>query len=156
VNLLLVMLLGGLWHGAAWTYVCWGGLHGAALAFERLLGLNRVRGGARSPVARVFWFGFVQSVVLLSWIVFRAPDLSFVAASLGEIAAGSFSALPSRAWVPLAAAFPMVAMHLRGFVAERVPAARIRPMEKAILTGLMAVATLTLYGQDDAFIYFQF
>ncbi len=38
VNLFVVMLLGGLWHGAAWNFVVWGGLHGALLAFERFRG----------------------------------------------------------------------------------------------------------------------
>src|ERR1043165_6514312 len=41
VNLLVVMILGGLWHGANWTFVCWGTLHGVALAFEKWLGFDR-------------------------------------------------------------------------------------------------------------------
>ena len=73
-NLLLTMLIGGLWHGAAWTFVVWGGLHGLALATERF---RRDRGGAREPTrgwarwrARIVTFHFV----CLAWIFFRADS----------------------------------------------------------------------------------
>jgi D-alanyl-lipoteichoic acid acyltransferase DltB (MBOAT superfamily) len=74
-NLLLTMLIGGLWHGAAWTFVVWGGLHGAALAGERLW---RERRGAESRQestwrrwqARILTFHFV----CLAWIFFRADS----------------------------------------------------------------------------------
>ena len=46
-NLMLTMLLGGLWHGANWTFVVWGGLHGAYLAVERMLGIGRERADGR-------------------------------------------------------------------------------------------------------------
>ena len=72
VNLFLTMLLGGLWHGAAWNFVLWGGLHGLGLAFLRAL---RERGVSfRLPrwigVALTFYF------VCVAWILFRAQDLS--------------------------------------------------------------------------------
>ena len=64
VNLLLVMVLGGLWHGAAYTYIVWGALHGGALAVERLLGLHRDRGWSGHVAVRAAWFVVVQGVVL--------------------------------------------------------------------------------------------
>ena len=68
-NLMITMLLGGLWHGAAWGFVLWGGLHGAALVFE-----HAVRGrGPRLP-AVVAWLTTFM-FVCLAWIPFRAPDL---------------------------------------------------------------------------------
>ena len=66
-NLMITMLLGGLWHGAAWTFVLWGALHGAALVFER----NTP--GGRMP-AWLRWF-VTFHVVVLAWIIFRSPDL---------------------------------------------------------------------------------
>lgn len=71
VNLLLVMLLGGLWHGAAWNFVVWGGLHGVLLAVERWVGITA--GTRRLPLwlARPLTFG----LIIVSWVLFRAEDL---------------------------------------------------------------------------------
>ena len=74
VNLMLTMLLGGLWHGAAWTFVIWGGLHGAGLATERWF--RGRRGVAREArhvwLRRLVTFNFV----CFAWIFFRADSLS--------------------------------------------------------------------------------
>ena len=64
------MLLGGLWHGAAWTFVCWGAFHGALLAAERW------RGASLYPfLPAPFRRGATFGLVLLSWVLFRAADL---------------------------------------------------------------------------------
>jgi alginate O-acetyltransferase complex protein AlgI len=67
-NLLITMLLGGLWHGAAWTFVLWGGFHGAALAVERGL-----RGRFHAP-AWLRWI-LVFHLVAFAWVLFRASDI---------------------------------------------------------------------------------
>jgi alginate O-acetyltransferase complex protein AlgI len=69
-NLMITMLLGGLWHGAAWGFVLWGGLHGAALVVE-----HAWRGrGPRLPGGLAWAATFL--FVCLAWIPFRAPDLT--------------------------------------------------------------------------------
>jgi alginate O-acetyltransferase complex protein AlgI len=68
VNLMTVMLLGGLWHGANWTFVVWGAWHGAWLVTERALGAGK--GSGSIALARTLL------VVLIGWVVFRAADLS--------------------------------------------------------------------------------
>jgi alginate O-acetyltransferase complex protein AlgI len=72
-NLLLTMLLGGLWHGAAWKFIAWGALHGGGLAVERMLEpwLGR---RALSPAARILAILFIFHFVCLAWIFFRAED----------------------------------------------------------------------------------
>lgn len=71
VNLFAVMLLGGLWHGAAWTFVIWGAFHGILLAIERGIGgAGGIRGLPR-PLQVVFTF----VLVLISWVFFRAASL---------------------------------------------------------------------------------
>ena len=70
-NLLLVMLLGGLWHGAAWTFVIWGGLHGGLLALERARGKTALYDRLPRPV-RV---GATFMAVSIGWVFFRAADL---------------------------------------------------------------------------------
>lgn len=87
-NLMLTMLLGGLWHGAAWTFVLWGGLHGLLLALHRFA----TRGGSHSPaqkpksIAAKFSLGlkiFITfHLVSLAWIPFRAQNWSTMTAFL--------------------------------------------------------------------------
>jgi alginate O-acetyltransferase complex protein AlgI len=71
LNLAIVMLLGGLWHGAAWNFVVWGGLHGVWLAAERAAGKRSLYGGLPRPARVALTF----LGVLLTWVFFRAPDL---------------------------------------------------------------------------------
>jgi alginate O-acetyltransferase complex protein AlgI len=73
-NLMLTMLLGGLWHGAAWTFVVWGGIHGVGLAVERLW--RDLRGGPAPDTAWRRWVGRLLTfhVVCLGWIFFRADS----------------------------------------------------------------------------------
>jgi alginate O-acetyltransferase complex protein AlgI len=71
INLILTMLLGGLWHGASWNFVIWGGLHGGMLAFERSQG----REGFYHNLPRPFRIAFTFLIVLLGWVFFRAADL---------------------------------------------------------------------------------
>ncbi|MCC6445761.1 MAG: MBOAT family protein [Armatimonadetes bacterium] len=82
VNLFLTMLLGGLWHGAAWNYVLWGALHGGMLAVERARGRN----SAYHALPRAMRIAFTFLVVLVSWIFFRAQDLHSAVAYLGSMA----------------------------------------------------------------------
>ncbi|MGH9162948.1 MAG: MBOAT family O-acyltransferase [Vicinamibacteraceae bacterium] len=70
-NLLIVMLLGGLWHGAAWNFVIWGGIHGVLLALERIGGKAAIYARAPAPL-RV---GLTFVLLLFTWVFFRASDL---------------------------------------------------------------------------------
>jgi D-alanyl-lipoteichoic acid acyltransferase DltB (MBOAT superfamily) len=71
-NLMLTMLLGGLWHGASWNFVVWGGYHGALLSFERMFRGKRSAEPARwtlfYPLQAVTTFG----LVMIGWVFFRA------------------------------------------------------------------------------------
>jgi alginate O-acetyltransferase complex protein AlgI len=82
VNLFIVMLLGGLWHGAAWNFLVWGGLHGLLLAFERMRGKSSLYGGL-PPVLRV---ALTFVLVLVTWVFFRAPDLPSAGRYLASMA----------------------------------------------------------------------
>src|SRR5512146_1432395 len=88
-NLLATMLLGGLWHGAAWTFVAWGGIHGLGLAVERLW--RDLRRGEPRDSALKRWAGRIVTfhVVCLGWIFFRAD-------SFGR--AGQVISQPFTAW----------------------------------------------------------
>jgi alginate O-acetyltransferase complex protein AlgI len=78
-NLAIVMLLGGLWHGAAWNFVIWGAIHGGFLAFERALGKDSFYRFMPGPVRVLTTF----LIVLVSWVFFRAADLPAALRYLG-------------------------------------------------------------------------
>jgi alginate O-acetyltransferase complex protein AlgI len=73
-NLFLTMLLGGLWHGANWTFVIWGAWHGAILAVERALGV-RVPAGAEPDSFRPNRWALTFLLVVLGWVMFRADTV---------------------------------------------------------------------------------
>ena len=83
MNLFLVMLIGGLWHGAAWNFVVWGGLHGALLGFERLHGKATLYSGLPIPLRVAITF----TIVLITWVFFRATDVQGAFRYLGDMLA---------------------------------------------------------------------
>jgi alginate O-acetyltransferase complex protein AlgI len=74
LNLFLTMLLGGLWHGAAWTFVVWGALHGLGLAVNRFWSGARLQSGPISPWRRAILVTATFHFVCLGWIFFRSPS----------------------------------------------------------------------------------
>ncbi len=85
VNLMLTMLLGGLWHGANWTFVIWGGLHGLYLGinhgYRALMG-ERLARVERWPVYRALAWALTFCAVVVAWVLFRAPDFATAACVL--------------------------------------------------------------------------
>ena len=71
INLALVMLLGGLWHGASWNFLIWGGIHGGYLAFERAQGKESIYHKLPALLQTVITF----FIVLIAWVFFRADTL---------------------------------------------------------------------------------
>jgi len=69
-NLLLTMLIGGLWHGSSWNFVVWGGIHGAFLCFEKII-------FSYKKIKNFSFFGTIYTyiVVIFSWVFFRAQDI---------------------------------------------------------------------------------
>jgi D-alanyl-lipoteichoic acid acyltransferase DltB (MBOAT superfamily) len=159
VNLMLTMLLGGLWHGASWMFVLWGGLHGAYLAIER-----RLRGPARGlalPAGKDWLFtAFTFLVVTLTWIPFRAHDGQTAARMFnGLFDLGHGSGQVSRAL--LICYGSMVGLLIWQWanrdlsLEERFR--RFSPTLQAAVLGCCLVAMFLCSGGDErAFIYFQF
>jgi alginate O-acetyltransferase complex protein AlgI len=186
VNVMIVMLLGGLWHGAAWTFVVWGGLHGSYLiinhAWHLFIGENAVRSRLSAVAGCLMTF----VLVTFAWVFFRSPDmhtaLAMVSSMLGingAIAAPSsyFAApnLPSLDLAVFAAGLLAMAwlcpnsqeiMSLykpalgSGTIPRAIPLALWRPKwAYAVITGSLAVVSLTMIvyvKRVGDFIYFQF
>jgi D-alanyl-lipoteichoic acid acyltransferase DltB (MBOAT superfamily) len=150
-NLMVTMLLGGLWHGAAWTFVLWGALHGAGLVIERLA--RRVRGLTLRPA--LLGLILTQVFVILAWVPFRAQDfadtLTIWSGMIG-LGAGT-QALP---WTVLAAPALIAVDAILG-LRRRRPAGPSRPLLTAAGYGVLCALILALYPLEAApFVYFQF
>ena len=160
-NLMLTMLIGGLWHGAAWTFVVWGGLHGAALAGERWWRERRGAPARRAtgwPLwrARILTFHFV----CLAWIFFRSDSF----ASAWDMIEGLFTqwGRPS----PLVTSGVLLALAV-GIGSQYLPAriprilmarfSRLPVLAQATVLALALMLTSVLGPEGVApFIYFQF
>jgi len=93
-NLMITMVLGGLWHGASWNFVVWGTLHGGALAVTRMW--QRARGGKLAAAADPPWMRWLATLatfhfVCLAWIFFRAPTFAHATLALHQIARGTWT-----------------------------------------------------------------
>ncbi len=158
--LMTTMLLGGLWHGANWTFVVWGGLHGLYLAVERVL-RQRCADYVPGPFA-VFGLGLLTYfLVNVTWVFFRAPDFGKAWSVLRGMFGFNAEAAPLIAGVYVASAAIIVAgiftTHwlMRRRTLESLVAATPAPLT-ALVWCLMAFAILIEQGTGNAFIYFQF
>jgi alginate O-acetyltransferase complex protein AlgI len=159
VNLAIVMLLGGLWHGASWNFVLWGALHGALLAIERAVGPERLWGWLPAPARVAATFG----LVLLTWVPFRAADLAATGefyARLFGLAEPGFAAalLPALIASPyLLAAFALAAGIVWTCQQSWTWTREIGPVKAAACLSLLLLAIASLATQDfNPFIYFLF
>jgi alginate O-acetyltransferase complex protein AlgI len=154
VNLMLTMLLGGLWHGAAWNFVAWGGLHGAALGVERLAGIGEKKGrvaAALGVVPTALW-------VCITWIFFRASGFDTALVTLRSFVllhSPGKETLPSFLFLVLGALALVHWIAYRRFFAglwSRLPAAGFAPLYGASFAAAIACVPL----EHRPFIYFQF
>jgi D-alanyl-lipoteichoic acid acyltransferase DltB (MBOAT superfamily) len=153
VGFVVTMLLGGLWHGAAWTFVIWGGLHGMWLAIHRAV-LEAQSGPPRTPL----WLRRLVTFNLLcaTFVVFRSPSL----AAAGAFFRGLVALRPPSGPFPVGAALLILlgfATHGLGTtiaLERRWP--RTPPMVQGAVYGLVLVLVGLFSAQSERFIYFQF
>jgi D-alanyl-lipoteichoic acid acyltransferase DltB (MBOAT superfamily) len=156
-NLLVTMLLGGLWHGASWMFLLWGGLHGVYLLAERLSqphiqGLRRYFSAVGLATATFM-------VITLTWIPFRAPDASTALSVLVALFRSGFPDLPPSTLVTsLACALAILYVHIGN--RERTFKdwfSKVPQWAQAVLLGLTVTSIfLVAGGEPRGFIYFQF
>lgn len=154
INLMVVMALGGLWHGATLSYAAWGALHGSALVVERRFRDSRLYQGAGRylVVVRVI---LVFVFVTFAWLLFKLPRfeevVAFVQAMTGNV---HQSANPLFIFVIALYSFPVIVYHLLYLLKKRHPALLERAQPAAY--GVMLSAIMLNSGRPNAFIYFQF
>ncbi|MCW5746126.1 MAG: MBOAT family protein, partial [Alphaproteobacteria bacterium] len=160
-NLLLTMVLGGVWHGAAWKFVLWGALHGGVLAVERL-----VHGG-RDPAARVgrpIWRRAVAVLVIFHfvcfcWIFFRAENLARAGELLAGLAAWSQPVQLLSPFLLVLIGFGMAIQFTPADTPQRLDRLyhRLSPWAVGALAGTVLLLIEAISGDGAApFIYFQF
>jgi len=154
-NLMLTMLLGGLWHGASWTFLLWGGIHGTALSAERW-------GRERLPAFRLpAWAAWLVTfhVVCVAWVFFRAPDLGTAFDVLGGLGLSGPSPLVTLQLVFLVAVSVAVQAVPRGWWRDAEAWLIARPVAlQGVAVGTVIVAADAAVGQQGVapFIYYQF
>jgi D-alanyl-lipoteichoic acid acyltransferase DltB (MBOAT superfamily) len=172
LNLMLTMLLGGLWHGASWAFLVWGGLHGGFLILHRLWSATPLASwlNARDGFARHVWHVLAVIItfhcVCLAWCFFRLTRFAESVACVRKWAECD----PARMWVGpwtdpavwlallLYAALAWVAESLRVWAAKGTeePAVAVGAVWGVRLGTLALAALLAPVGANAAFIYFQF
>ena len=92
-NLMLTMVIGGLWHGAAWTFLVWGAIHGGYLVIERVVkqrwAADHPRPVLPSPLTAVLQWVLTFNVVCFAWIFFRSESIGTAFEVIGGIVAGT-------------------------------------------------------------------
>ena len=158
--LMMTMLLGGLWHGANWTFVAWGALHGLYLSVERLL-RARFSNYRPGPVVFVALGLLTYLLVNITWVFFRAKTFGKAWDVLRGMSGFNADARPILATpyvVPVVAIVGAIVLThwlMRGRTLESV-IARTPPLALGAIWGLMAFAIVAAQGAGSAFIYFQF
>jgi alginate O-acetyltransferase complex protein AlgI len=154
LNLMIVMFLGGLWHGAALSYAVWGACHGVALAIERFFGSGD-KTAAVSWLAQALRITAVFTFVSLAWLLFKLPNFDEVLQYLQAMAANR-SMRPIYWYLVIIGFFstPVVLYHAAHLYRSRLTGALIRFGPACY--GAMLAAIVTNYGPSSAFIYFQF
>ena len=158
--LMLTMLIGGLWHGANWTFVAWGGLHGLYLAVER--GLRQRFAGYQPGRLALFAFGLLTFLLVnIAWVFFRADSFGKAWLMLAGMCGFHSEAAPLLAGVDVLCVVLIVGsiVGCHCWMRARTLESMLARVPATVLTGvwaLMAFAILIEQGSGHAFIYFQF
>ncbi len=162
INLVIVMFLGGLWHGAAWTFVVWGLLHGLYLVIEHALrALVGERAWTENFAVKLLLGLVTYGAVCLAWVFFRASDFTIATRMLRGMFGGhphGDAILATREMLQIGiVTFFMMLAHWS--LRETNVETAVTHLPRWVVTtawALMACAIILTQGTSNAFIYFQF
>jgi alginate O-acetyltransferase complex protein AlgI len=170
LNLMITMLLGGLWHGAAWTFVVWGALHGAYLCINHAWNKYGPKAPPRfAPLANVAALILTFLAVVVAWVFFRADSMNTALYVLGRMADPTNIAFgrAEMAYVLFIAVYAGIAWfapntqeimgydHENRIVGEKLRGVRMRPLFLYATAAVLAFGILGIQ-QHSEFIYFRF
>ena len=159
-NLMITMLLGGLWHGASWNFVAWGGYHGALLSVERMFRGRKAEGSSWTllyPLKALVTF----ALVMFGWVFFRAGTFHDSVYVLGQMFAGPTGLtgeLPISPWLIYLALITLVLALLEEKLGwfERIAVGPAWAYGMVCAVLMLAVELLAFNGPAVPFVYFQF
>jgi alginate O-acetyltransferase complex protein AlgI len=160
-NLMLTMTLGGLWHGAQWTFVAWGAYQGALLCLERMVGVSAERDAAAGALRRAVKVLITFALVFLGWVLFRAQHFALARETYWAMFAGGAGASILAGWVAVLAA-GIVLFGLARFTYARPGSGPQWPQLPGLAQGaalavlLFALELFSRPGAAPPFIYFKF
>lgn len=163
INIMLTMLIGGLWHGASWTFVIWGGIHGIYILAERLARkiVPATQVWSRIPV-RIFFSLVTFALVCIAWVFFRADTFGRAFLMIKSMFGlgcdpSGLRLAPLDIIITAGVSFVILAVHwgMRNCSFEEI-AGKIPWWLKSLALAGMLTAIVILSGEDRAFIYFQF
>ena len=155
LNLIATMLLGGLWHGASWNFVIWGGYHGALLSIERLVyGRGERTGWIRIPLAAMTFL-----LVTVGWVFFRAKTFGAAVFVIGQMFTGQTagrSLLSPWQWrlAVLTLAIALAEEYWQAL--SRLAESSVWVRTAAAVIALLVIELFTASDQSIPFVYFQF
>ena len=164
-NLLITMILGGLWHGAAWTFILWGAYWGLVLVIAREIGSWSQRHGIVIPGGlnwkRVALALLMFHVTCYGWLIFRARSLAHVVDLTNRIAGGFFASVPELPALLLPVVLivvPLLVVHIyqARHDSESAPLALVPPIRYALYGAVFYLVLLFGSFKGAQFIYFQF
>lgn len=154
LNLLITMVLGGLWHGAAWSYAVWGLFHGLLLAIERFF-----QNTFKLKIPKFFKFFnilIVFSLVSLGWLLFKLPEFNHVILYLKSIGNNFSSRIEIDKIITIHVySLPVILYHFYSIKSESKFYTNIRKLDY-IIYGFLLFLIITNSGVSGEFIYFQF
>ncbi|MDO4987603.1 MAG: MBOAT family O-acyltransferase [Synergistes sp.] len=157
INLMLTMLLGGLWHGAGWTFVIWGGLHGLFLTINHLWREHKPF-DIPKPISHLITF----VCIVIAWVFFRADNVAQATEILKGMAGMNIQTLTESAYTPgryakgiFIIAAVMLYAPTSGTIANRLLHSDHLHIA-AVITGIIITVALMSLGNISEFLYFQF
>ncbi|MBO0330177.1 MBOAT family protein [Muricauda sp. CAU 1631] len=160
-NLMLTMLLGGLWHGSSWNFVIWGGIHGTVLCVEKFLNSKSLFTSIRK--IKLLGFSFTFLVVLFAWVFFRAQTFDSAITAIKQILTFSFgppyigniSVMVNSILVLAIGLLIDFYLKYKDIPLEEV-GRNYTPYKLSFIISILVIFICLFYSTSQNFIYFQF
>lgn len=152
--LTLTMALGGLWHGAAWTFVIWGLYHGALLVAERALGLTPRKNVAMAPTVRIVRALVTFHLVCLGWVMFRSPSIEVALGMLSKLVLWQDGLVIGRRFAVIVVFCAL--LHIASALLPKIHEWRPGPVLQGAVAAIAAYVLIVAAPDTVPFVYFQF
>lgn len=160
-NLMITMLLGGLWHGSSWNFIIWGGIHGLVLSIEKLLNTRSFFKSYNK--FEILGYPITFSIVLFSWVFFRTPNINAAFIVINKILQfnlsmpfiGNINILANSIWVLLLGILLDLYLFKKDIFLENL-GENFSILKISSVVSILIIIIVLFYSTSNNFIYFQF